>query len=449
MKKFISMLLLLTLVMGLFAGCDLGNETPTTVPAPQGNGLADAAAYLAAMYKENDGTTVRKDFTRVSVVMIDGIKYEITWTVDSTEVTISEPANSMVTIDINEEPAEAVTFVLTATLKDAEGKTESVTFTHYIEAAKVSGTVFVDVPAVDTAYKFALVQNNLGQTLYFTGEMSGYYLAMSENPFDAVDVFVEDVEGGQRLYFVKEEVKTYIDIVPRGADQPGKVNVILTEAPTCVYTWDAVRKTYTTTVDGNNWYLGTYNTYNTISASNTSYIEDTSKIGESQFPAGLCTVNIAATQVKQPAVDTAYKFALVQNNLGQTLYFTGEMSGYYLATSVNPGEGVNIFLEAVEGGMRIYFMKEEVKTYIDIVPRGADQPGKVNVILTEAPTAVFTWDAERNTFVTTVETNEWYLGTYNTYNTISASNTSYIKDPAVIGESQFPAGPYTVEGFMG
>jgi hypothetical protein len=237
--------------------------------------------------------------------------------------------------------------------------------------------------------------------------------------------------------------------VPRGADQPGKVNVILTEAPTCVYTWDAVRKTYTTTVDGNNWYLGTYNTYNTISASNTSYIEDTSKIGESQFPAGLCTVNIAATQVKQPAVDTAYKFALVQNNLGQTLYFTGEMSGYYLATSVNPGEGVNIFLEAVEGGMRIYFMKEEVKTYIDIVPRGADQPGKVNVILTEAPTAVFTWDAERNTFVTTVETNQWYLGTYNTYNTISASNTSYIKDPAVIGESQFPAGPYTVEGFMG
>ena len=35
MKKIISVLLLLTLVMGLFAGCDLGGEQPTT--APKGN----------------------------------------------------------------------------------------------------------------------------------------------------------------------------------------------------------------------------------------------------------------------------------------------------------------------------------------------------------------------------------------------------------------------------
>ena len=291
MKKFVSILLLLTLVMGLFAGCELGSKDPTTTPAPQGGTLADAATYLQAMYKENDGTTVRKDFTRVAVVMIEGVKYEVTWTVDSTEVTVSEPVNSMVTIDINEEPAEAVTFVLTATLKDAEGNTQSVSFTHYIEAAKVSGTQFVDVPAVDTAYKFAMVQNKLGKTLYFTGEMSGYYLATSENPFDAVDVYVENVEGGQRLYFVKDEVKTYIDIVPRGEDQPGKVNVVLTETPTAVYTWDAVRKTYTATVADNTWYLGTYNTYNTISASNVSYIEKVEVIGDSQFPAGMYIVD--------------------------------------------------------------------------------------------------------------------------------------------------------------
>ena len=448
MKKFVSMLLLLTMVMGLFAGCDLGSKNPTTTPAPQGGTLAEAATYLQAMYKENDGTTVRKDFTRVAVVMIEGTKFEVTWTVDSAEVTVTEPVNSMVTIDINEEPAEAVTFVLTATLKDAEGNTQSVSFTHYIEAAKVSGTQFVDVPAVETAYKFAMVQNKLGKTLYFTGEMSGYYLATSENPFDAVDVYVENVEGGQRLYFVKDEVKTYIDIVPRGEDQPGKVNVVLTDAPTAVYTWDAVRKTYTATVADNTWYLGTYNTYNTISASNVSYIEKVEVIGDSQFPTGLCTVNVTATQVASPAVDTAYKFALAQNNLGQTLYFTGEMSGYYLATSVNPGLGVNVYVENVEGGVRIYFMKGEVKTYIDIVPRGEDQPGKVNVVLTETPSAVFTWDAERKTYTATAADNTWYLGTYNTYNTISASNVSYIEKVEVIGDSQFPAGMYIVDGFM-
>ena len=445
MKKIIALLLALTLCLGMFAGCDGGQQNPST---PVEDNLASAKELLRGMYKDNDGSVVRRDFTRVAAVMVDGVSYPITWTVDSADVTVGAAENGMVKIDINEAPAEDVTFVLTGTITDADGKTATVTFTHYIEAPEASGTVFVDAPVAGTAYKFALVQNNLGQTLYFTGEMSGFYLAMSESPFEAVDVFVEDVDGGQRIYFMAGETKTYIDVVPRGEDQPGKVNVVLTAEPTCVYTWDAERKTYTTTVADNTWYLGTYNTYNTISASNTSYIENLEVIGATQFPAGFCTVNIAATQVATPAVDTAYKFAVVQNNLGQTLYFTGAMNGFYLGTSVNPAEGINVFVENVDGGQRIYFMAGETKTYIDVVPRGEDQPGKVNVVLTEEPTCVFTWDAERKTYTTSVVENTWYLGCYNTYNTMSASNTSYIENMEVIGATQFPAGMYTVDGFM-
>jgi hypothetical protein len=446
MKRILSFVLVLVMCLSLLAAC---GEPAETTAAPAGGSVEDAKDYLAAMYKDTDGTVARRDFSVVAVVMIDGVSYPVTWTTDAPDfVTIGAAQNNMVTIDIVEEPAEQVTFKLTGTVTDKDGKTASATFTRIIEAKKVTGIEFVKAPEVGTAYKFALQQNNLGKTLFFTGAMSGNYLAMSENPFEAVDVFVEDVEGGQRIYFMAGEVKTYVDIVPRGADNPGKVNVVLTEAPTCVFTWDADRKTFTTTVDGNNWYLGTYNTYNTISASNTSYIENLEVIGATQFPAGFATVNIVAEQVKEPAADTAYKFAVQQNNLGQTLYFTGEMNGFYLATSVNPAEGVNVFVENVEGGARLYFMKGETKTYIDIVPRGADNPGKVNVVLTEAPTCVFTWDADRKTFTTTVDGNNWYLGCYNTYNTISASNTSYIENLEVIGATQFPAGPHTVEGFM-
>ena len=446
MKRILSFVLVLVMCLSLLAAC---GEPAETTAAPAGGSVEDAKDYLAAMYKDTDGTVARRDFSVVAVVMIDGVSYPVTWTTDAPDfVTIGAAQNNMVTIDIVEEPAEQVTFKLTGTVTDKDGKTASATFTRIIEAKKVTGIEFVKAPEVGTAYKFALQQNNLGKTLFFTGAMSGNYLAMSENPFEAVDVFVEDVEGGQRIYFMAGEVKTYVDVVPRGADNPGKVNVVLTEAPTCVFTWDADRKTFTTTVDGNNWYLGTYNTYNTISASNTSYIENLEVIGATQFPAGFATVNIVAEQVKEPAADTAYKFAVQQNNLGQTLYFTGEMNGFYLATSVNPAEGVNVFVENVEGGARLYFMKGETKTYIDIVPRGADNPGKVNVVLTEAPTCVFTWDADRKTFTTTVEGNNWYLGCYNTYNTISASNTSYIENLEVIGATQFPAGPHTVEGFM-
>ena len=446
MKKILSLVLVLAMTLCLFAGCGEQPTNPTTAAVT----VEDAKTYLYAMYKEDDNTVARRDFKMVAAVMIDGVSFPIEWTTDSPDyVTIGAAQNNMVNIDIMEEPAEQVTFKLTGTMKDEAGNSASVTITRIIEAKKATGVEFVAAPVAGTAYKFALVQNGLGQTLYFTGAMDGYYLATSINPFEAVDVYVEDVDGGQRIFFTSAEgVKTYIDIVPRGADQPGKVNVILTEAPTCVYTWDADRKTFTTTVEENPWYLGTYGTYKTISASNTSYIENLEVIGDTQFPAGFCTVNIVASQVATPVAGTAYKFAMVQNGLGQTLYFTGSMDGYYLATSVNPADGVNVFVENVEGGARLYFMKGEVKTYIDVVPRGADQPGKVNVVLTEAPTCVYTWDADRKTFTTTVEENTWYLGTYGTYKTVSASNISYIEKLEVIGESQFPAGPYIVEGFM-
>ena len=447
MKRILSFALVLVMCLSLLAACGEPTETTGTTV---GSTVEDAKEYLAAMYKSTDGTVVRRDFSVVAVVMIDGVSYPVTWTTDAPDyVTISEPQNNMVTIDIVEEPTEEVTFKLIGTVTDKDGKTAAATFTRIIEAKKVTGIEFVAAPEVGTGYKFAVAQNNLGQTLYFTGEMNGFYLATSDNPFDAVDVFVEDVEGGQRIYFMVGEVKTYIDVVARGEDNPGKVNVVLTETPTCVYTWDAERKTYVTnTVADNTWYLGCYNTYNTISASLTKYIDNLEVIGATQFPAGFATVNIVAEQVAAPAVNTAYKFAVQQNGLGQTLYFTGEMNGFYLATSVNPAEGVNIFVEEAEGGVRLYFLKGETKTYIDIVPRGADNPGKVNVVLTEAPTCVYTWDAERKTYVAAVDGNTWYLGCYNTYNTISASLTKYIDNLEVIGATQFPAGPYVVEGFM-
>ena len=55
--------------------------------------------------------------------------------------------------------------------------------------------------------------------------------------------------------------------------------------------WNAEAKVLTFAVDGTDYYLGTFNTYNTISASEVSYItgKNLSKIGVSQFVA-LCTI---------------------------------------------------------------------------------------------------------------------------------------------------------------
>ena len=444
MKKIIAMLLLLTMALGLFAGCNNAEANN-----PNASGLADAKAYLQAMYKENSGTAYTRDFNVVSVVAIDGVSYPVTWSIevtagDATAVSVADNGDKTATVSIlNSKPTEEVQYNLVGTVSDAEGKTETVKFNYVIPAvAAAGGTTFVEEPAVDTAYKFALSQNSIGKTLFFTGAMNGYYLATSENPLEAADVYLEEAEGGLRAYFMAGKDKTYIDIIPRD-DAADKANVTLTTEPTCVYTWDKERSTLVAKLGEHSFYLGTYSTYTTFSVSNFSYIEDVSKVGVSQFPAGFATVAINVNVVEEPAAGTAYKYVVAQNEIGKNLFFTGAMDGYYLATSTNPGDSVDVYLEKVDAGLQLYFMDGETKTYINIVPREG-YTDKANISLSAEAACVYTWDAERGTLVTKLGEHSFYLGTYNTYTTFSVSNFSYIEDISKVGVSQFPAGFATI-----
>ena len=187
-------------------------------------------------------------------------------------------------------PDEAVTvkLTLTATCGDV---TETYEFEIAVDAKpKYTYTAeFVGPAQADTAYKFALVQGNLGKTLYFTGAMSGNYLDMSDNGDKAVDVYMEAVDGGIRIYFMEGETKKYIDVYEY---TEGKVGVRITEEPTAVFVYNEAAKTYFANVAGGDYYLGTYKEYATISASSTSYItgDNAGNVGVTQFPAGFCTV---------------------------------------------------------------------------------------------------------------------------------------------------------------
>ena len=435
MKKLIALILAVVLCLGALAGCEKAPEAPAV------DALANAKAYLFTMYKDLAGKSLR-DFDLVSVVNIGGVSYNVEWTVDVAEDLVKiVPNGNKVTIDINEKPEEEVQYTLTATIKDAEGKTASTSFKFYIPGtpAASEGPAFVEVPEVGKTYKYALVQAERGETLYFTGEMSGNYLATSADPTKAVDVTIEEVEGGVRFFFMKGEEKLYIDI---NEYQEGKAGVRITAEPTATFVWNEECKVYAAEVAGAFRYLGTYSTYNTISASDIKYIagENVSKIGISQFPAGFCTVNYQITFVGgQPAVGSSGLFCLVQAERGETLFFTGEMNGNYLATSTDPIKGVDVTVEEVEGGYRLSFVKNGEKLYIDI---NEYTEGKAGVRITAEPTAVFTWNEECGVFTAEVAGAPRYLGTYSTYNTISASDVKYIagENLSKIGISQFPAG---------
>ncbi len=443
MKKCIALLLALVLTLGLFAGCaDNGTANPTEAPAS----VADAKAYLYAMYKDS-AATVMRGFDRVAVVAIDGVSYSVKWTVDNELVTITS-TDTMATIAITEKPAEAYTFTLTATITDAEGKTETVTFTHNVEAVASTGVVFVEQPEYGVPYKFALNQNALDTptTLYLTGEMDGNYLATSANVLDAVDVVLEETTGGFYITFMEGETKKYVNITTYTKDDGSLKNTQkIEDAPSVPYTWDAERGAVVADLgDLGKYYIGTYSSYKTMSTSATSYIEDVTKVGVSQFPAGFCTVT--GELAKAPVAGQAYVFALQQNALEvpAMLYLTGEMSGNYLATSPSLSDAVRVYLEETEGGYYLVFLKDGAKKYVNVTTYTKDDGSLKNTQkIEDAPSVPYTWDAERGTLVADLgDLGKYYIGTYNTYNTMSTSNVTYIEDVTKIGVSQFPAGLY-------
>ena len=284
-----------------FAGITKGEITFT---ASAGENTWNSPSYYSngdalRFYSGNSLTISPADGAKIKTITITGVaNYAIT--ADNCQVT-NGSATGLGTATVVITPADgSLDVVLTNIAASGNFRIVSIDVV-YSSSSASSGSGSVQVPTVNkvtapkagTAYKLGFTQAKLGKDLYFTGAMDGYYLATSNSLTEAVDVYIEEVEGGLRLYFMDGSTKTYIDVIPReGAE--GKVNVVLTTEPTCVYTFNSTFGTFVTTVEGNDWYLGTYGEYSTISASKTSYIENTTTIGVSQFPVNCYTVKMSS-----------------------------------------------------------------------------------------------------------------------------------------------------------
>ncbi len=277
-------------------------------------------------------------------------------------------------------------------------------------------------------YMLAVSQKKAGKDFVFSGSSSGKYLQTSSFVKGAV-VRIENADGGFRMYFDQDGVKTYISV------SEGKA--VLTTEPSVVWTLDEETSVPVTTVDGTEYYLGCYKTYETISCSKTSYIfDDKSVIGVSQFPSYLVEYELEGVELERSSdidFSATYTVAVTQKNAGKDLFFAGTMSGEkYLSTTASLSKSVNVYLEECDGGFRMYSIADGVKTYIEIVD------GKAS--LNTEPTCVWKMEADAKTPYTTVGDTDYYLGCYKTYETISASKTSYILGDSLskIDVSQFP-----------
>lgn len=153
MKKLISVLLLLAMVLGLFAGCGKDKEANA--------GLASAAEYLTSMYKtsgKDEAILITADQDVLKSVVVDGVSYSVEWTVEVTEgdaesVTVAESAKeNHVKLDIPLHSGSDILFTATATISDAEGNTEAVAFNFKVAGVKLAGEGMTMEELVEAAY---------------------------------------------------------------------------------------------------------------------------------------------------------------------------------------------------------------------------------------------------------------------------------------------------------
>lgn len=179
MKKIISIVLLLTLCLSLFAGCKQ-EDTAVTYD------LASAKAYLTNMYQtagKGEVMTLVADKHVMSKVTIDGVVYDVEWAVKVTagsaedvKVGESDKANQ-VKLDINEKPAEELRFTATATIKAGDGTTDTVSFDYKVAASATAGMTQEQI--VEEAYKLENGEVMEGNVT-LTGEIT-----MVKTPYDA------------------------------------------------------------------------------------------------------------------------------------------------------------------------------------------------------------------------------------------------------------------------
>ena len=320
-----------------------------------------------------------------------------------------------------------------------------------------NGKLTVELGPVEEGkqYYAEMKQGTLNKNLYLNGQISGSgYLKTTENPAEAVKIFAEETKGkGTRFYFLEGETKKYIEIHSVEVSGDTKQRPAIVTEPTAYWNYDSEYKVYFMSADGVYCALGTYSNYDTVSATKLSFLS-TSNMGKTQFvvkyveepsaaPEAPETPDVTVNYVDAPVVGTAYKFVLNQAGLGLKLGFTGKMANtYYFGTSEEIADMVDVYLEEATGGYRIYFMNGSTKTYLNIIPRDTD-PTKTNVVMqtleqNEAP-SVYELNTEFKYVKTAVAGDEWYLGTYGTNRTISASQTYRIEDTTLIGVSQFVA----------
>ena len=359
----------------------------------------------------------------------------ISWASDS-EYAVIDGGKLTVTI-----PNETTTVKLTATLTLGDA-TETAEFEITLVASNFT-IVPVTTPEAEVAYKMYLNQGTNGYGVFVCGGINqNRYLITSKAASEALDIYAEANGDGFSFYTMIDGAKKYINVTHNDA---GKIAVLYQDTATSVYVYTEGINAWVTNVEGeaDQYYLGTYSNFDTISASKTSYI-NAENTGKSQFPLQLVVlgdanmsadgnvITNAGVEIKE---GVAYLMSMNQVKNGHVVYVCGGIDqDRYLITSEDKAAALQVFVEKTEEGYNFFTTIDGAKKYINVT---TNEKGKVAILYEDAATSTYTYVPETNIWMTNLDGQDKYIGSYNNFDTMSASNTSYI-NAGNTGVEQFP-----------
>lgn len=355
-------------------------------------------------------TLISGNYSLPTSTVYFNIKANISWSIDSEYSDYANIENDELIITAPQDKEETIFINATFYVSDLDYCT-----IHYrIYAYDEKEEIYI-ATKLEQNKPYLLYINHITkeQDLYFTGNLSGYYGETTSEISKAKQIYIEQVDEGYYLTFKDEEdFKKYINLSINGT----YCNIKLDDEPLTIWTWDEVNNTIKGIAsNGKSYYIGCNKNFSTIQP-----LIDIS----SNYPIKFAADN---SEITKPLTNVEYNFVVNQETLGETLYFTGNMSGYYDTTTSNKIEACSLVLEESSSGYYISLNIDGNKLYLNYYKSGY----YVNIWLYESPLTVWTWDSEYNTLVTNVDDSVYYICTFGSFKTLSLykindSSTSYI-----------------------
>lgn len=310
MKKQLTGLLALLAGLTCLAGClddkkgdsssNQGSDSSVVTPAYD---LDAAKNAIYGKYPTKDEG--RENYELPNSYEVDGVVYTLVWSTNATENVVLDRGTDTTYVDVNTGLAADFEYNLVAQVSAPDGTSINVPFKRTLKAAPTAVlSPITAAPVADQAYKLHMYQALKKNDLFFTGKMSGFYLATTnasngETFEDGVDVYAVPVDGKEgvfNLQFTYEDKVQYIGLTNTYNNGSWHDNAILAESTvvaenanqTFEFTYNADYGTVVATLENvksgedatategttETFFLGTSDTYYTFGAMNVEEINN-------------------------------------------------------------------------------------------------------------------------------------------------------------------------------